>query len=330
MSCSTDRAVRAGIAARPDGRRGPFDRLKASAPFGQALLIGLLTMLASGALLVLTTPFAEHYRVLLDDERAVAVRDVQPELRAVAGWASAESHCAVQRPGPDEPADWIVDCRFPGPEDIAPLRDALPDGLELRGYHLTMEFPDTFAPASLPAAISLLMPLAVGLLLLRGPSWREDASRAAAFLRRRPWVPLLTPLLAFVSLPLFSAALPEGRPVAPEAVSALFPPMILISFVIAAPVLEEALFRHWAYRRTVDRLPILWVAVGSTWCFMLLHAFNPQVAWTWAYLPTVFVIGLGLFWIRHRSGSILLTIGCHALHNLLAVIGLLTAFAAMD
>jgi len=150
----------------------------------------------------------------------------------------------------------------------------------------------------------------------------EDILRAWSAVRKHPWI-LLVPTAAVMSFnavagPIFPPAMSKVED-SIALFSALKPSIWLVALVF--PVLEEAIFRHWLYIRLVGRFPIWLVALASSWAFMLVHILNPQALAMPTYLPTIFILGLVLFWVRHRSSLLTLATICHVIHNAL-VLGL--------
>lgn len=174
--------------------------------------------------------------------------------------------------------------------------------------------PQTITPFA--SAVYLALPLIVTIVLLRGLSMREDIIRAARVVARRPWVLAVVPLTMGIGGVVFNALLPARIDRLNEVMEAFQTiPAGAIAIVLVMPVFEEAVFRQWLYVRTIDRLPVWAVALGSSWFFMLSHIFNPQMIAAPGYLPTVFVGGLAFFWIRHRFGSFSLAALAHMLNN---------------
>lgn len=171
-------------------------------------------------------------------------------------------------------------------------------------------------PPSPSHPVLVLILLLVTGLLLRGVAIRQDLARASSALRKSPWILTIVPVTMFGASNLFNALLPiklelidELRPFFAFSATSAF------GFIFVLPLFEEAAFRQWLYVRTIDRLPPWVVGVGSAWFFMLAHIFNPQVQAMLGYLPTVFVMGLVLFWIRHRYGSFSLAALAHMVNN---------------
>ena len=98
-------------------------------------------------------------------------------------------------------------------------------------------------------------------------------------------------------------------------------PLLVLSIAVAAPLCEEVVFRGFLFRgwsRT-------WLAPAGT--IVLTSAL-----WTAVHLQydapvllEIFCIGLVLGWMRHRSGSTLLTVVLHAVFNLAACVEMVVA-----
>jgi len=118
-----------------------------------------------------------------------------------------------------------------------------------------------------------------------------------------------------------SAAL-SGRDVVPafmtetyrSALEAGFLPLLVIAFVVGAPLQEEIAFRGFFYRGFAARLgvPIAIVVTSAFWA--ALH-----VQYEWFFIGQIFFIGLVLGWLRWRSGSTVLTMALHAISNAIAL-----------
>ncbi len=102
--------------------------------------------------------------------------------------------------------------------------------------------------------------------------------------------------------PLVGPLLEEGRPV-------LIWPLLLVG-VILAPLAEEVFFRGLLFPALAKPVGVFWSAAITAALFAALH-FN------WVGLIPIF--GLGVFLARayHRTGSILVPIFIHGLHNAL-------------
>jgi hypothetical protein len=228
-------------------------------PFGQAAVLALLVNMLGGAVLVLLSPSHEAYRAYV----VVDGPDPDARLEQVLQEAGPSFERCVVGPVPDDSvypdadrADRVIDCEM-GP--LMPLEDlgrvARAAGVGVLGGETSLGLPsaDRIPPGL--QVLAALFPVAVALFLLRGVPWRDDLRRGGQFLRRRPYVLLLSPLvvpLVFVPLAMI---LPAGPPEAAEATQ-----FLVLSYgffadvLVGAPLFEEAVFRQWAYRSD-DRPP---------------------------------------------------------------------------
>jgi len=93
-------------------------------------------------------------------------------------------------------------------------------------------------------------------------------------------------------------------------------PLLWLSFVIAAPLGEEIVFRGFLYRGWVRSPRSAWpaiVLISAIWAVM-------HVQYDWFGILQIFLGGLLLGWIRQRSGSTALTFVLHALANTYATV----------
>ena len=92
-------------------------------------------------------------------------------------------------------------------------------------------------------------------------------------------------------------------------------PLLILAFVICAPLQEEMLFRGFFYRGLVSSLGV-WPTIAITsLAWAVLHA-----QYAWFFVGEIFVLGIALGWLRARSGSTLLTLALHATINGLALV----------
>jgi membrane protease YdiL (CAAX protease family) len=87
-------------------------------------------------------------------------------------------------------------------------------------------------------------------------------------------------------------------------------PLLIVAFVILAPLQEEIVFRGFLYRGFCNgfgALPTVLLTAGS---WALLHA-----QYEWYFVGQIFVLGLYFGWVRWKSGSALLAFFLHALIN---------------
>lgn len=89
-------------------------------------------------------------------------------------------------------------------------------------------------------------------------------------------------------------------------------PLMWLATVVVAPAGEEIMFRGFLYRGFVRSQRAVWpaiVAISLLWTL-------PHVQYDWTGMLEIFAAGLFLGWVRHTSGSTLLTIALHGLFNL--------------
>jgi membrane protease YdiL (CAAX protease family) len=93
-------------------------------------------------------------------------------------------------------------------------------------------------------------------------------------------------------------------------------PLLLFTFVIAAPAGEEIMFRGFLYRGWVRSpggiIPAI-AAISALWT--ILHAEYDWFGWV-----QIFLMGLLLGWMRWQSGSVVLTMLMHGIANLWATL----------
>lgn len=90
-----------------------------------------------------------------------------------------------------------------------------------------------------------------------------------------------------------------------------FMPLLWLAVVVAAPVLEEVLFRGFLFGGLRTSRLGSWGALAVTsLCFAVIHT-----QYDWFDMSAVLVLGVVLGLARLYSGSVYLPIGLHALHN---------------
>ena len=113
---------------------------------------------------------------------------------------------------------------------------------------------------------------------------------------------------------------PLVSPFSAEVYRTAWLPPLLLAYMVAAPLGEEVLFRGFFYRGIADSRWGPGLAIGfSSILWALMH-----VQYDLYGIATIYLMGLYLGYVRHRTGSLLVTIHLHALANLVA-----TAEAAM-
>ena len=90
--------------------------------------------------------------------------------------------------------------------------------------------------------------------------------------------------------------------------------MFILAIVVAAPVIEEILFRGFMFRGIASSpLGVTGAILMTAALWALLH-----VQYDWFGIGTIFLAGLFLGIVRARTRSTLLTTLLHALANLVA------------
>jgi membrane protease YdiL (CAAX protease family) len=133
-------------------------------------------------------------------------------------------------------------------------------------------------------------------------------------------------VIAVVTAPLIIWLFPDGPPeqgiaeIAGQSKSLVDQLAVFISVAVAAPVIEEMLFRgmllSWLTRRMGNWLAI----VISAAVFAGVHLLDPNAI---AVIPGLFLLGMVLAWVALRRGDLSLPIAIHSGINLLAAITIL-------
>jgi len=111
------------------------------------------------------------------------------------------------------------------------------------------------------------------------------------------------------------------RPLVPEVMIEMYKtttlkPLFWLALVVGAPLAEEPLFRGFMFRgMSESRLGVAGTIVLTSLLWAMLH-----LQYDWYGIVSVFVIGLLLGWVRHRTGSLYAPIVLHALSNLVATV----------
>jgi membrane protease YdiL (CAAX protease family) len=91
---------------------------------------------------------------------------------------------------------------------------------------------------------------------------------------------------------------------------------LLLGVVIAAPLTEEMIFRGFLFRGwSQTRFGAVLATLLTAPLWASLH-----MQYDWFFMGHIVLIGLMLGWLRARSGSLLLTMGLHALLNAWAMV----------
>lgn len=95
-----------------------------------------------------------------------------------------------------------------------------------------------------------------------------------------------------------------------------FAPLVWLAAVAGAPVSEEIVFRGFLQRGwSASRIGVSGGIILASFLWALLHFGYPGIV-----ILDMFVMGLGLGWLRWYTGSTTLTILLHALNNLIAML----------
>jgi len=98
--------------------------------------------------------------------------------------------------------------------------------------------------------------------------------------------------------------------------------LIFLSFLacVIGPICEEIFFRGFAYPALKRQCGVFWAMVIVSFCFALIHAS------VYALIP-IFTLGLLLVYLYEKTGSLIVPITVHVLHN--SVMMLLVIFYKM-
>jgi len=137
---------------------------------------------------------------------------------------------------------------------------------------------------------------------------------------------LLQIIIALITAPFIIWLFPDGAPeqgvaeIAGQSKSVIDQLAVFISVAVAAPLVEEMLFRgmllSWLVRRMSNTLAI----VVSAAVFAVVHLLDPNAI---ALVPGLFLLGVVLAWVAIRKGDLSLPIALHSGINLLAAISIL-------
>ena len=191
-------------------------------------------------------------------------------------------------------------------------------------FNLTTFLFSSVAVYGLPAYVALLLAHRHGLLTRLEPGswlwlpgkWTDYAFAVAAY------------AVAFLATALWALGIevtdaPEWLRVPDNATDVLQEYGFLITVVavvLLAPVGEEILFRGFAFTGLRARLSVAGAAVLTSVVFAVIHLDPPDVGF--GILPVTLILSLSFVVIYHRTRSLLLAIGAHALHNGITIITL--------
>jgi membrane protease YdiL (CAAX protease family) len=129
--------------------------------------------------------------------------------------------------------------------------------------------------------------------------------------------------VVLLTAPLIELLFPDGAPqqeVASltEDTTTLVERLLIVAMVgVAAPIVEELLFRGMLLSRLVRLMPPMWAVVAQAVLFAVIHLLDPSAV---AALPGLVIIGSVLGYAAIRTGNLSLPIMLHAGVNLTAVI----------
>lgn len=152
-------------------------------------------------------------------------------------------------------------------------------------------------------------------LLVRGSDWWGVPAGMA-----------LSVALAVITAPLIVWLFPDGPPeqgiagVVGDSQSIADQLAVFISVAVAAPLIEEMLFRGMLLSWLVRRMRNWAAIVVSAAVFSGVHLLDPNAI---AVIPGLFLLGLVLAWVALKRGDLSLPIALHSGINLLAAISIL-------
>ena len=132
--------------------------------------------------------------------------------------------------------------------------------------------------------------------------------------------------VVLITAPLLELLFPDGAPqqeVASitEGTTTLVERLLIVLMVgIAAPVVEEMLFRGMLLSRLVRSMSPMWAIVLQAALFAVIHLLDPSAI---AALPGLLLVGVVLGYAAIRTGSLALPIMIHAGVNLTAAVALM-------
>lgn len=147
-------------------------------------------------------------------------------------------------------------------------------------------------------------------LALAWPSARELLIGLAALIVLVPLGDIVTQVSGHHAAPFMTDTFDTAR-------QAGMLPMLVLAFVVMAPLGEEITFRGFFFRGFLRKTGPVFTILITAAAWAALH-----VQYDFFFVSQVFVLGLVFGWLRWRSGSTMLTILLHALNNGYAVLEL--------
>lgn len=104
--------------------------------------------------------------------------------------------------------------------------------------------------------------------------------------------------------------------------SVIGPTQLLLTFlslVVLPPIVEEVVFRGFIFSGMRGRMRFIWSALFTSVLFAVAHLqFGNGEPLLWIAAIDTFTLSMVMCWVRDKTGSILPTIGIHAIKNGLA------------
>lgn len=100
---------------------------------------------------------------------------------------------------------------------------------------------------------------------------------------------------------------------AEQAIALVDPWVVVVAFVIMAPIAEEVFFRGVVFNAWLREGGRRWAFIGSSGLFALIHL-------SLVLLVPLFLLGLVLAWVYQRTGNLLAPIAMHATVNGISVV----------
>lgn len=195
--------------------------------------------------------------------------------------------------------------------------------LEEKGLKLANFYSDASSSPASGTAFQLAWQVALGILgwyfwlRFTKTSLRSDIRNGLSFARKRPFSVLLPYLLSTLVLTvcahLFSV--PNNQSYAPLEFDHLA--SAVVTAVLVAPMFEEVIFRGVMYDLLAKNIHWAISALVTTASFVVVHLLPSELGWI-AYIG-IFIMGVGLFWLRRASSSLSLCVVAHAIYNALAL-----------
>jgi len=132
--------------------------------------------------------------------------------------------------------------------------------------------------------------------------------------------------IAIITGPLIVWLFPEGPPeqgiaeIAGQSRSLIDQLAVFIAVAVAAPLIEEMLFRGMLLSWLARRMRNWFAIIASAAVFSGVHLMDPNAI---AVIPGLFLLGVALAWAALKKGDLSLPIALHSGINLLAAISIL-------